>query len=118
MAPRSVHRASFTIRWVTSERSNESGGWRKRPDRRCGSATIWRSSAGCAEARKTGMSDNIERSSGLPEKPEVMTLPVAIEMRDIAKRFGSVTALDGVDFTARHGEVHALLGENGAGKST
>lgn len=41
-----------------------------------------------------------------------------LEMRDIAKRFGTVTALDGVDFSLRGGEVHALLGENGAGKST
>ncbi|AXO37265.1 sugar ABC transporter ATP-binding protein [Micromonospora sp. B006] len=36
----------------------------------------------------------------------------------VAKRFGGVTALDGVDFDVRAGEVHALLGENGAGKST
>src|SRR5262245_6414257 len=36
----------------------------------------------------------------------------------IRKRFGGVTALDGVDFTLEPGSVHALLGENGAGKST
>ena len=41
-----------------------------------------------------------------------------LEMRGIAKRYGSVTALAGVDFTLRRGEVMALLGENGAGKST
>jgi ribose transport system ATP-binding protein len=41
-----------------------------------------------------------------------------LEMRSIAKRYGSVTALAGVDFTLRRGEVMALLGENGAGKST
>ena len=39
-------------------------------------------------------------------------------MEGIAKRFGSVTALDHVDFTISAGEVHALVGENGAGKST
>jgi ribose transport system ATP-binding protein len=38
--------------------------------------------------------------------------------RGIVKRFGGATALDGVDFSARCGEVHGLLGENGAGKST
>ena len=39
-------------------------------------------------------------------------------MRSITKRFPGVLANDTVDFEARHGEVHALLGENGAGKST
>ncbi len=34
------------------------------------------------------------------------------------KRFGAVTALDGVSFDLRAGEIHALCGENGAGKST
>ncbi|MCC6445530.1 MAG: ABC transporter ATP-binding protein [Armatimonadetes bacterium] len=41
-----------------------------------------------------------------------------LRMEAVTKRFGAVTALDGVDFEVRAGEVHALLGENGAGKST
>ncbi|WP_313195233.1 sugar ABC transporter ATP-binding protein [Shinella zoogloeoides] len=45
------------------------------------------------------------------------TRPI-VEMRNIAKTFGSTRALRGVDFTVMHGEVHALLGRNGAGKST
>jgi ribose transport system ATP-binding protein len=36
----------------------------------------------------------------------------------ITKRYGGITALSRADFSARAGEVHALLGENGAGKST
>lgn len=42
----------------------------------------------------------------------------SVEMRGIVKKFGSVTASDQVDFSANAGEIHALLGENGAGKST
>jgi simple sugar transport system ATP-binding protein len=41
-----------------------------------------------------------------------------LTVRNLGKRFPGVVALDGVDFTARAGEIHALLGENGAGKST
>ncbi len=41
-----------------------------------------------------------------------------LEMKNIVKVFSGVKALDGVNFSLRRGEVHALLGENGAGKST
>jgi ribose transport system ATP-binding protein len=43
---------------------------------------------------------------------------VALEVRDVTKRYGSTVALNGVSVTAAAGDVHALLGENGAGKST
>ena len=41
-----------------------------------------------------------------------------MRLRDVTKRFGSVTALDQVDFALASGEIHGLLGENGAGKTT
>ncbi|MBN1666459.1 MAG: ABC transporter ATP-binding protein, partial [Anaerolineales bacterium] len=43
---------------------------------------------------------------------------LALEVRNITKRFPGVLANDRVNFTLRKGEIHALLGENGAGKST
>lgn len=39
-------------------------------------------------------------------------------MRELAKRFGSTTALEGMTWAARQGEVTAVLGPNGAGKTT
>ena len=41
-----------------------------------------------------------------------------IEVEDLRKRYGELTAVDGVSFTARPGEIFGLLGPNGAGKST
>jgi simple sugar transport system ATP-binding protein len=41
-----------------------------------------------------------------------------LSVRGIVKRFGRVTANDGIDVDFAGGEIHGLLGENGAGKST
>jgi D-xylose transport system ATP-binding protein len=41
-----------------------------------------------------------------------------LELRGVAKRFGAVQALNGVDFEVYPSEVVALVGDNGAGKST
>ena len=43
---------------------------------------------------------------------------VAIELRGITKRFGSVVANKGVNLTVCNGEILSLLGENGSGKTT
>jgi ABC-2 type transport system ATP-binding protein len=45
-------------------------------------------------------------------------MTTAIEMSRVTKRFGSVTALAGMSLTVPEGVVFALLGENGAGKTT
>jgi ABC-type sugar transport system ATPase subunit len=44
--------------------------------------------------------------------------PTVVEMRNIAKHFGAVQALRGVDLALRHNEVLGLVGDNAAGKST
>jgi ribose transport system ATP-binding protein len=41
-----------------------------------------------------------------------------LTVRGLSKTFGSAMALNGVDFDLRAGEIHALIGQNGCGKST
>ncbi len=50
--------------------------------------------------------------------PPFASTPPFLRLSDVRKRYGGVTALDGVDFACRRGSIHAVLGENGAGKST
>jgi len=42
----------------------------------------------------------------------------AIETRDLTKRFGNETAVDGLDLQVERGTVYGFLGPNGAGKTT
>jgi len=41
-----------------------------------------------------------------------------LRVEGLVKHFGGVKAVDGVDFSVRRGEVHALIGPNGSGKTT
>src|SRR5437762_6646469 len=43
---------------------------------------------------------------------------IAIDVRDIVKKFGDFTAVKGISFEVQEGEIFGLLGPNGAGKST
>jgi simple sugar transport system ATP-binding protein len=47
-----------------------------------------------------------------------MTTSAMLELREVSKRFGGVLANDGVSLSVLPGTIHALVGENGAGKST
>ena len=47
-----------------------------------------------------------------------MNSNVAIEVETLTKRYGDLTAVNGVSFTVDRGEIFAFLGPNGAGKTT
>src|SRR4051794_22204906 len=57
----------------------------------------------------------------LPDTVAVATGPVgtpAVALRGLTKRFGAVTAVDGLDLAIQPGEIVAFLGPNGAGTTT
>src|SRR4030095_14420599 len=45
-------------------------------------------------------------------------MTAAIEINGLTKRFGDVTAVDGVSLSVQNGEIFGFLGPNGSGKST
>ncbi|MCU0634386.1 MAG: ABC transporter ATP-binding protein [Gemmatimonadaceae bacterium] len=53
----------------------------------------------------------------MPSAVLTTSLP-ALSVRGLRKRFGDVTAVDGIDLDVRSGECFGLLGPNGAGKTT
>ena len=53
----------------------------------------------------------------MSEMSKTNTVPL-LEVRGLTKIFGQLKACDNIDLTIGRGEIHALLGENGAGKST
>ena len=63
----------------------------------------------------TGMTDTPPTAPSADHRDAV---GAAVAMESISKAFGGVQALRDVSFSADFGEIHALMGENGAGKST
>ena len=57
-------------------------------------------------------------NSNIRGQPQRRTVPLALEVIAMSKRFGTFVALDQVSLRVHAGSMHALLGENGAGKST
>jgi ABC-2 type transport system ATP-binding protein len=58
------------------------------------------------------------QTTAAPAAPTSSGPPPAVRLAELTKRFGAVTAVDGLDLTVRAGEVVAFLGPNGAGKTT
>lgn len=60
---------------------------------------------------------NTPQTAGTPSVAKALPDSL-LELRGLAKHYGAVRALDGIDLTVRAGEVVAICGDNGAGKST
>jgi branched-chain amino acid transport system permease protein len=57
-------------------------------------------------------------TAGLTLVPAQADAPLALEVLNLSKHFGGLKAVDDVSFSVRRGEVHALIGPNGSGKTT
>lgn len=51
-------------------------------------------------------------------QPKNTTPQIVMQAKGLVKRYGQVTAIDGADFELRAGEILAVIGDNGAGKSS
>src|ERR1700691_3091538 len=65
-----------------------------------------------------GLNDGRERKMITPSSAENVASEVALELCDLRKVYAGVVALAGATMSVRTGEIHGLLGANGAGKST
>jgi len=68
---------------------------------------------GAPRLRERGVSDVLTLG-----QPDAIQGGVLLEIKGLAKHFGGLKALDGVDIAVERGKVHALIGPNGSGKTT
>ncbi|MFC5134714.1 MULTISPECIES: ABC transporter ATP-binding protein [Haloferacaceae] len=57
-------------------------------------------------------------SRGMYREPSSDPSDPIVRFQDVSKRFGPVTALDGIDCRFDRGEIHGVVGPNGSGKTT
>ena len=50
--------------------------------------------------------------------PDLQVGSPLVEMENVGKSYGAISALEGINLTVNAGEVTCVLGDNGAGKST
>src|ERR1700743_2047398 len=81
-----------------------------------------RSGHRCFGNHRGGRRPDIQREATMSMQSDTRKAPakgeIVLEARNIVKRYGHVTALDGANLELRAGEVRAVIGDNGAGKST
>ncbi|SFJ80873.1 ABC transporter ATP-binding protein [Jannaschia pohangensis] len=62
--------------------------------------------------------DLLRASRPVPRAPRPLSGDVVLQARDVTRRYGAVTAVDGISLTLHRGESLGLVGESGCGKST
>lgn len=63
-------------------------------------------------------SPNVPTAPDMTASPAAQAHTIVMQAKGLVKRYGQVTALDGADFELRAGEILAVIGDNGAGKSS
>jgi fructose transport system ATP-binding protein len=63
-------------------------------------------------------SPNTHTAPNMNTSPAMQASTIVMQAKGLVKRYGQVTALDGADFELRAGEILAVIGDNGAGKSS
>jgi ABC-2 type transport system ATP-binding protein len=70
------------------------------------------------ERKTKGVSTTMETTTLNGSRSATTSREPVIDVRGLVKRYGDLTAVDGIDLTVYKGEIFGILGPNGAGKTT